>query len=237
MARPRSDIQERILSAAYARFLAEGVEATSLRTIAKDADTSIGMVYYYYTTKNDLFLAIVEDKYQEFLTDLEAILESKHGFSDRISGFYSRIGTMSDSEWEMVRLIFRESLTSNERRDRLKRRFLRGHLPLLLRTILEGIAANEVDRSVHPIILMGCTLAFGGAVGMLGQLQRRMLEWNSAPEGCAESCPDVDGLPEFMRAALREAATCFPSHSELAEQMSRVVARAFSVAPHQPPDK
>jgi AcrR family transcriptional regulator len=44
MARPASDIQKRIFVAARARFLSEGVDGASLRQIAKDAGTNIGMV-------------------------------------------------------------------------------------------------------------------------------------------------------------------------------------------------
>src|SRR4029077_6434218 len=57
MARPRSDIQPRIVRAARERFLAEGVDGASLRTIASDAGTNVGMVFYYFPTKDDLFLA------------------------------------------------------------------------------------------------------------------------------------------------------------------------------------
>ena len=61
MARPRSDIEPRIVHAARRRFLKEGVDGASLRTIARDAKTSIGMVYYYFPTKDDLFFAVVEE--------------------------------------------------------------------------------------------------------------------------------------------------------------------------------
>jgi AcrR family transcriptional regulator len=44
MARPRSDIRPRLLASARARFLREGVDGASLRSIAKDAATNIGMV-------------------------------------------------------------------------------------------------------------------------------------------------------------------------------------------------
>jgi AcrR family transcriptional regulator len=45
MARPASDIAPRIVHAARERFLFEGVDGASLRNIAKDAGTNIGMVY------------------------------------------------------------------------------------------------------------------------------------------------------------------------------------------------
>ncbi|HEY5959481.1 MAG TPA: TetR/AcrR family transcriptional regulator, partial [Polyangiaceae bacterium] len=174
MPRPRSDIQDRILLAAHTRFLAEGVEAASLRQIAKDAETSIGMVYYYYTTKDDLFLAVVEEIYQKFLEDLESIWASRHSFQERLCSFYARIGAMSKAEFEVLQLIIRESLTSHDRRKQLKQRFLRGHLPLLMRAILEAISNGEIERSLHPMVAMACTLGFTGASAMLMQVSRKM---------------------------------------------------------------
>ena len=67
MARPGSDLRSRVVPAARARFLAQGVDGASLRSIADDAGTSIGMVYYYFKTKDDLFLAVVEDVYGELM--------------------------------------------------------------------------------------------------------------------------------------------------------------------------
>jgi AcrR family transcriptional regulator len=97
VARPKSDIQERIVAAAHQRFLAEGVEATSLRNIAKDADTSIGMVYYYYTTKDDLFLAVVEETYQVILADLEQRLGAGDTFATGKSASFRITSSRSSS--------------------------------------------------------------------------------------------------------------------------------------------
>ena len=63
MARPRSDIAQRIVSAAAERFLHDGVDGASLRRIAQAAGTNLGMVYYYFPSKDDLFLAVVERHY------------------------------------------------------------------------------------------------------------------------------------------------------------------------------
>ena len=59
MARPKSDIEPRIIHAARRRFLEDGVDGASLRKIAREAGTNIGMIYYYFPTKDDLFLAYV----------------------------------------------------------------------------------------------------------------------------------------------------------------------------------
>ena len=75
MPRPRSDLAPRILAAARTRILHEGVDGASLRQIAADAGTTIGMIYYYFPTKDDVFLAVVEDVYEKLLVDVERALK------------------------------------------------------------------------------------------------------------------------------------------------------------------
>lgn len=203
------------------RFVSEGVEAASLRQIAKDADTSIGMVYYYYTTKDDLFLAVVEEIYQKFLSDLEAILATRRSYQERLSGIYGRMGAMTNNEFEVLRLIVRESLTSNDRRNQLMQRFLRGHLPLLMGAILEGFAAGEIDKKLNPMVALACTLGFSGVVSTLMRL--------SKPR--AEGCVDPAVAPDFMREVIRGFVELSPSCDELAAQLSRIVARALAPDP------
>ena len=47
MARPRGDISERLIKAAREAFLTQGVDGASLREIAAEAGTSLGMITYY----------------------------------------------------------------------------------------------------------------------------------------------------------------------------------------------
>src|SRR3954471_14354662 len=102
MARPRSDIRTRVLHEARTRFLLEGVDGASLRRIAEDAGTSIGMVYYYFPTKDELFLAVVEEVYEVVLADLLAALEPTRSVPERIEGLYAQIGRLSENERMVV---------------------------------------------------------------------------------------------------------------------------------------
>ncbi len=63
MARPRSDIQARIVDAARARFLAGNVDGASLRENRARSGHDIGMVVYYFPTKDELFKAAVDQIY------------------------------------------------------------------------------------------------------------------------------------------------------------------------------
>jgi TetR/AcrR family transcriptional regulator len=161
MARPRSDIRARIVHAARARFLAEGVDGASLRTIARDAETNVGMVFYYFPSKDDLFLAVVEEVYGKLLRDLGKALDGGGPVRDRLARVFVRIGEASEDELEVVRLVVREVLLSSERFQRVFARMQRGHLKLLLEALGEGVSRGEVDARIPAPLLLLSTLAMG----------------------------------------------------------------------------
>jgi AcrR family transcriptional regulator len=172
MGRPRSDIEPRILHAARRRFLAEGVDGASLRTIASDAKTNVGMIFYYFPTKDDLFLAVVEEVYAQLVDDLSAALEGGATTRESLGAAFARLGEATPDEVEVIRLVLREALLvpSSERFTRIVARFRQGHLAVLLRTIMRGVNEGELDGTVPLPLLMVTTFAMGG----LPQLVRRV---------------------------------------------------------------
>jgi AcrR family transcriptional regulator len=183
MARPRTDIAPRILQAAKQRFRQHGVDGASLRAIAKDAKTSIGMVYYYYPTKDDLFFAVVETVYDGFLKKLEVALAPEGTVEERLGRLYQTLANVTDEEVEMLRLVVRDVLTSSTRFERLLARFLRGHVPLVLRTLLEGLGDGTFDRRHHPIVLVLSTFALAGPPQLIRRALGKKVPVPGAPEG------------------------------------------------------
>lgn len=171
MARPRGDIRPRILFAASERFLVEGVDGASLRAIAKEAKTSIGMVYYYFPTKDDLFLAVVEERYGAFLTDLEAILGTSDDVETRLREMFLRISRLSEDEVRVMRTVVREVMVSTERRARIAERFGRGHLPLVANLIMQGVGAGQLSDQHPPAVMMVSVLT----MALFPQLLRRLV--------------------------------------------------------------
>lgn len=183
MARPRTDIAPRILEAAKHRFMQHGVDGASLRAIAKDAKTSIGMVYYYYPTKDDLFFAVVETVYERFLGKLEVALEPEGSVEERLARLYAQLAQVTDDEIEMLRLVVRDVLTSSTRFERLLNRFLRGHVPLVLRTVMEGLSDGTFDRRHHPIVLVLATFVLAGPPQAIRRALGSKVPVPGAPEG------------------------------------------------------
>lgn len=191
MPRPKGDIDERILHAARRRFLIEGVDGASLRAVARDAETSIGMVYYYFPTKDDLFLAVVEEVYERLLADLVVALSPEKPVRERIQRLYERVGKLDEDELTMLRLVVREALVSSSRLESLIARFQRGHLPHVFRTILDGVADGTLDASRHPLLLCGALLGVGGVPQVLRRLLGDSLPGLSASDDLSQQLVDM----------------------------------------------
>jgi AcrR family transcriptional regulator len=188
MARPASDIEARITQAARARFLLQGVDGASLRSIAQDARTSIGMVYYYFKTKDELFLAVVEGAYGGLLADLGIALTNDVPPEQRLERVYQRLARIDEREFDVLRLILREALISSARLSKLARRFEQGHIPLVVATVMDGIEAQRFDASFPLPVLVACAFA----LGILPQLAHRLVTLAELP--IAAALPDREAI-------------------------------------------
>jgi AcrR family transcriptional regulator len=195
MARKRTDLAPRIVAAAREKFLAQGVDGASLREIAREAGTNIGMVYYYFPTKDDLLLAVVEEIYGGMVSDIRAALSLDAPLEERIRALYARIAAMSEEEFTVVRIVLREALVSSNRLRKLFARFSRegGHVQLIAGTVLSGIEEGALRPDVPPLLAMMATMA----LGFMPVLARRL---------ALSAMPGVElPAPEEMAASLTRA--------------------------------
>ncbi len=78
-----------ILDIATQLFTRFGFAKTSLDEIATAAQIAKGTVYYYFPSKEDLFVASVEAKTREYFTMLRQHLNSIEGFEEKLTEFLS----------------------------------------------------------------------------------------------------------------------------------------------------
>ena len=181
MGRAGSGIETRIVHAARRRFLLEGIDGASLRAIARDAKTSIGMIYYYYPSKDDLFLAVVEEIYETLLGDLESRLDRARPVGERVRLLYERLGALSEDEKQVLRLVIREALASPDRLETLIERFQRGHLPLVLELVNDGTAEGLFRKDLPAGLILGALMAIGGPAQIVLGVAERHLPRRTVP--------------------------------------------------------
>jgi AcrR family transcriptional regulator len=193
MARKKGDIDLRVVHAARARFLNEGVDGASLRKIAEDAGTSVGMVYYYFPTKDALFLAVVEEIYGQLLADLGVAMSPDVPVNQRFERLFLRFARMTPDEFDVMRIVLREVMISNERRSQIIERFTRGHMPLVIGTLMEGVTSGQLTNQIHPAAMAISTFA----LAVIPQILRRLVG-ETGPMGLALPRPE-----ELAEALLR----------------------------------
>jgi AcrR family transcriptional regulator len=75
---------EQILSAARTCFLRKGYFATKMDEIARESGLSKGGVYFHFSSKREIFRALVEEEYDLAMSFLNMIVESDEGFEKKI---------------------------------------------------------------------------------------------------------------------------------------------------------
>jgi AcrR family transcriptional regulator len=88
--------RERLIAAARETMYAQGVEATTLADIAAAAGVPLGNVYYYFKTKNDLVLAVIEAHLAEERAILAAIDAAHATPVERLKALFGALSERSD---------------------------------------------------------------------------------------------------------------------------------------------
>jgi AcrR family transcriptional regulator len=65
--------REQILAAAMACFARQGYHATSMDDVVRESGLSVGAIYSYYPSKEDLFLALAEARSEQILAYMNAL--------------------------------------------------------------------------------------------------------------------------------------------------------------------
>ncbi|MBQ8496086.1 MAG: TetR/AcrR family transcriptional regulator [Clostridia bacterium] len=76
--------REEILSAALDLFLANGYEKTSIRMISQKIGCEVGLVYYYFKTKDDVFENALALYFTQTENELKALMETKETNVEKI---------------------------------------------------------------------------------------------------------------------------------------------------------
>lgn len=79
--------KENILEVAIEHFSRWGYSKTSLDEVARGARIAKATIYYYFPSKEQLFIAAIRSKAEELFIKLEKEISSAHNFEDKFSSF------------------------------------------------------------------------------------------------------------------------------------------------------
>lgn len=79
-----SDTQDQILDAVMSVIMREGVSGASMRTVAEEADVSVGLLSYHFDDKDSLIIAAYERTTEQLLAAATAAVEVIEDPRDRV---------------------------------------------------------------------------------------------------------------------------------------------------------
>lgn len=153
-------VLERIVEAGRKLFARQGFHATGMRDIAKLAQVSIGSLYHYFRSKDELFLAVVRRAFAESLSQarelmqqglpgpeiLRQVLTAHFAAEPEVAQLFSRVWAPEDPAlWRKLRDLLEEYAQA-------------------IAGILEEAMRKEAVRPVHPLIAAYALLGMAGAV-------------------------------------------------------------------------
>lgn len=176
----RSATREKILAAGLKLFSYKGLAATSIHDIATLAGISVGLMYHYYKSKEDLFTELVETAVRSAAESTQMLFESSQSPAEKIKIFSKEvIEDIGHSDWmsQLYLLMIHYTLAVDvpEKAAEIREK---GFAPLesLKRTVIQGQELGEV-RSGNPdeMVMMYFAAIQGLAIAKLTMGDRFVL--------------------------------------------------------------
>lgn len=145
-----ADRRDALLSAAIELFAAKGFSATSVNEIARKAGISIGGLYSYFPTKDDLFLTVIE-RGRALLEEALGDIDPEAPFFDSFTRLIQRARDYAVANPELNR-IYLDATTQGLRHlsSRLSGRLETITAELYRRALASAIARGEVREGIDP---------------------------------------------------------------------------------------
>ena len=182
---PRPDVSEerhlQIVEAAVKVFLRKGYRKTTMPEIAREAGLSIGGVYWYFKSKDEVVLAILEDVFRSDLDDLNSLLSTETSASERLKSF---VATYVESYDEMTWLnTIGIEFYGQAGHDPLVRGFIQAYIShyrqALVRLIEQGIERGEF-RTVNPVDTANAIIGLEEGLSMIASADPEGVNWKNA---------------------------------------------------------
>jgi AcrR family transcriptional regulator len=141
-----------------------------------------------------LFFAIIDEVYDKLLADISSALARDVAVEERLRRMYRRFGALSPDEVTVVRMVVRDLLLSSDRLASLVDRFMKGHVPLIVGTIVEGMATGVLDPARHPFLLFAATFALAAPPQLMRRVLGERMNLPGLPDGAQLADQLVDAL-------------------------------------------
>jgi AcrR family transcriptional regulator len=161
---------ERIVHAGKRLFARQGFHATGMRDIARLARVSIGSLYHYFHSKEELFLAVVRREFEVRLRQARDLLAQGLPPQEVLRQVMALHFSGGQGDAESAQLLSRAWLPEDPNLWRRLRVLLDEYARAIAQVLAEAAAAGKI-RPVHPLLAAYALLGMAGVVTMRAHVQ------------------------------------------------------------------
>jgi AcrR family transcriptional regulator len=160
---PKNDVSEerkdQILNAARKTFSTKGIYKTRMSDIAETSGLSKGALYWYFKSKDDIILSLLEKIFEPELKDLKKVLAEDRPTAEKLLGYAERYGQDIANTLKWMPLIY-DFIALAFRQEKIKQAisiYYQKHLKLLEDLIQQGIDLGEfqAESALQAAFAMG----------------------------------------------------------------------------------
>lgn len=162
---PAADAVERILVAAETLFAQQGFDAVSMNAIAEAAGVCKANVFHHFTSKNDLYVAVLRNACKDASQHLDELGSDALSIAERLTQFaQSHLQTILEHD-QVTRLSLREMLKEDTHQGQeLAEKVYGEKFSRFVAILRAGQATGELRRDIDPAVvataLLGANLFF-----------------------------------------------------------------------------
>jgi TetR/AcrR family transcriptional regulator len=146
--------QQKILNAAREEFIERGYEGARIQRIADNSGANKAMIYYYFTSKKELYRRVITNVFGGALGQIRGIFEVEMSVEEKIKALVDFYVSFYRSNTGFVRLMLREIASNSpvltEVLEELKDTIKGYDYPVVVETRLLGINSGIKVRDVDP---------------------------------------------------------------------------------------
>jgi AcrR family transcriptional regulator len=183
--REKEERKRQILDAARDLLFAEGLQATSVNKIAKNAELGVGTIYSYFKNKEEIFAALQQEGIELLHARAKKAISREKDASDRlraIAGSYLDFSNENRDYFDIINYFLSSpgTLLGDELKETIDQR---GNqiISLIVTTIEEGISAGEFCEVNGRKFAMMFWAAIHGLI-LFSKLRTTILKGEDYPE-------------------------------------------------------
>lgn len=145
------DKRRHILETAIREFATKGYDGTNINVVAKKAGISVGSMYKYFESKEDLFLMIIDICIQVLEDTLRKVVESDDSLMKKIERIFREIQKTSRESKDLI-CLYNEMTTIGNKDivERVSRNIESISAKAYTELILKGQLNGEIRKDIDP---------------------------------------------------------------------------------------